>query len=233
MIVATFASFKGGAGKTTALMAAASSLIQQGKSVALFEADENRPLTKWRENALEKDAWHDQCHIFIADNEEAFEEAFNEAESKGCDIALADTHGGGSDLNNIIIVNSDFITMTTALTPLDIDEAMATYEYVVKLLKAEKLDIPTAILKIRVPVSKQTKAQQRSSELLDQLPCFTQALHDRDAFAAMKFKGLLFRTAEQLDQDPTTKLMARNYHTAMAEADSFITDILQAISEKT
>ena len=38
-----FASFKGGAGKTTAVMAVTSSLIAKGKCVALIDADENTP----------------------------------------------------------------------------------------------------------------------------------------------------------------------------------------------
>ena len=60
-------SFKGGAGKTTALMGLCSAFATQGKSVALFEADENRPLTKWKENAIRHNAWDPNCEVFIAD----------------------------------------------------------------------------------------------------------------------------------------------------------------------
>ena len=55
MKLITFASFKGGAGKTTATMAVCSSLIARGKKVALIDADENTPLLDWQEEALKSD----------------------------------------------------------------------------------------------------------------------------------------------------------------------------------
>jgi len=49
MKLITFASFKGGSGKTTSVMAVCSSWSAQGKKIALIDTDENAPLIDWQE----------------------------------------------------------------------------------------------------------------------------------------------------------------------------------------
>ena len=68
MKLVTFAGWKGGTGKTTALMAATSALIKQGRRVTLFEADENRPIARWQENAKQTGTWSDGCQIEHVDD---------------------------------------------------------------------------------------------------------------------------------------------------------------------
>jgi cellulose biosynthesis protein BcsQ len=229
MKLITCSSFKGGAGKTTALMGICSSLISKGKRIALFEADENRPLTRWRENALSSKTWDENCQVFVADELAALESSYEAAQQAGYDYALADTHGGSSELNNTIVASSDFLLLPSMLTPLDIDETLATYRYVVELMVIEKLEIPTAILKQRVPVGRLTLSQTAASELLNELPLFDHPMHERDAFAAMKQRGMLHRTTALLADNPSMRLQIRAHQTAMDEAhglSSFIENTL-------
>jgi cellulose biosynthesis protein BcsQ len=230
MKLITYCSFKGGAGKTTALMAMCSALAARGLKIALFEADENRPLTKWKENAVENNTWDDNCDVFIADEIEALEVAYKGAEDRKFEYALIDTQGGSSELNNTIIASSDFLVLPTALTALDIDETLATYRYIVELLMVEKLETPSAILKQRVPVNKLTLSQKAADALLKPLPQFDEPMYDRDAFAAMKVKGMLHKTAEALANDPAERLHVRNYQTAMQEADLATSFILGSLT---
>ena len=109
MKLVTFASWKGGAGKSTALMAAACSLVAQGRRVALFEADPNATLRRWRENARASDTWDDRCDIYVADDMESFEASHEQALNAGFEIALVDTQGGATELNNTILANSAII----------------------------------------------------------------------------------------------------------------------------
>jgi cellulose biosynthesis protein BcsQ len=213
----TCCSFKGGAGKTTALMGLCSAWAALGHRVALFEADENRPLTKWKENALKNQTWADSCEVFTADDIGLLEAAYNGAESQGFDYAIADTHGGSSELNNTIIASSDFLLVPTMLTPLDIDEALATYRYIVELLVGESIDIPTAILVQRIPVGRLTASQKAASELLSVLPQFDKPMHERDAFAAMKDRGMLQLSLANMEGKAALRLPMRNYVTAMDE----------------
>ena len=229
MKLITCCSFKGGAGKTTALMGLCSAFAANGKTVALFEADENRPLTTWMENAVEGGTWDPQCEVFVADELAALEEAYEGAESRGFDYALADTHGGSSELNNTIIASSDFLLVPTMLTPLDIDEALATYRYIVELLVAENLHAHTAILQQRVPVSKTTVTQRAASEMLSILPQFETPMHERDAFASMKKRGMLHLTLKEMTSNPALRLMVRNYEAALGELGFLATFVAKTL----
>jgi cellulose biosynthesis protein BcsQ len=229
MKMIAYCSFKGGAGKTTALMAMCSLLLATGKKVALFEADQNRPLQKWQENAMQNGGWDENCHLFIADEVSSLEAAYSDAAEQECDYALVDTHGGSSELNNVIVVSADFLVLPTALTALDIDETLATYRYIIELLMVEKLETPSAVLKQRVPVGRLTLSQTTSDEMLSILPLFGDVMHDRDAFASMKFKGMLHKSAERLEGDPLTRLQLRNYQIAMQEVDTLTTFVTESL----
>jgi cellulose biosynthesis protein BcsQ len=217
MKLVTCCSFKGGSGKTTALMGLCSALASNGKKVALLEADENRPLTRWKENALHKDAWEPSCEIFVADDLQLLESAYEDADSREFDYALADTHGGSSELNNTIIASSNFLLVPTMLTPLDVDEALATYRYIIELLLSEKLEIPTAMLRQRVPVGRLTTSQRSVMEMLEALPQVESPMHERDAFAAMKERGMLHLTIRNIGDDPAMRLVLHNLQVAMDE----------------
>lgn len=217
MRLITCCSFKGGAGKTTALMGLCSALASGGRTVALFEADENRPLSTWKENALRNDTWDERCEVLVADELPALEDAYEMAERQGYDYALADTHGGSSELNNTIIASSDFLLVPTMLTPLDIDEALATYRYIIELLLAENLHSHTAILQQRVSMGRITASQRSGIELLSALPLCETPMFERDAFAAMKKRGMLHRSLADMEASPALRLPARNYRKAMDE----------------
>lgn len=77
-----FVSFKGGAGKTTALMAVASCLVARGERVALFEADENAPLARWRQNAMTNETWSEQVLLLPAASERDLERSYERADSE-------------------------------------------------------------------------------------------------------------------------------------------------------
>lgn len=217
MKLITCCSFKGGAGKTTALMGLCSAMVAAGKRVALFEADENRPLTRWRENATRHNAWDTMCEIFVADELPLLESAYAQAEANNFDYALADTHGGSSELNNTIIASSQLLLVPTMLTPLDADEALATYRYIIELLVGENLVVPAAILRQRVPVGRLTSSQRTVLEMLGELPLTDRPMYERDAFAAMKDRGMLHLNVRSAQTNPTMRLALRNLTTAMEE----------------
>ena len=227
----TFCSFKGGAGKTTALMGLCSALVKSGRRVALFEADENRPLSRWHANAAERGTWDPRCSIFVADELALLEDAYAQAEAEEFDYVLIDTEGGSSELNNTIIASSSLLIVPTMLTPLDVDEALATYRYIIELLMGENLVIPTAILRQRVPVGRLTMSQRSVSDMLHALPLTQHPLRERDAFASMKERGMLHLIIEKAAADPGMRLALRNLDNAMEELmllGEFVVEALEA-----
>ncbi|KAA3448003.1 virulence protein [Mesorhizobium sp. SARCC-RB16n] len=217
MKLISFYSFKGGAGKTTALMGLCSALAFKQKKIALFESDQNRPLTRWKENAIRNDAWDQACEVFVADELPLMVDAYGQADLGGFDYGLVDAHGAPSHLNNCIIGSSDYLLVPTMLTPLDIDEALATCRYIIELLMAERLQAHTAILRMRVPIGRLTVSQRAAYDILDVLPLCDTPMHERDAYAAMKERGMLHMTVAKMADDPATRRMLHYSQRALDE----------------
>lgn len=229
MKIVTFASFKGGAGKTTSVMAVTSSLVSKGKKIALFDADENEPLLDWEKSARANNAWSDDCQVFSTDDLRSLEEAYDKAENQDFEIAIIDTRGGGSELNNTCLTSANLIAIPSALTTLDMTSALSTFEHAVTLLQKTGLNIPVALLVQRVPVGKLTTSQQHDLEKLSTLPMFETHLHARDAFAALGKRGMLHLTYDAFSKDLMKRFNASHIATAMKEADLLAKDIVDAL----
>ena len=231
MKMITFSSFKGGAGKTTAVMAVTSALADMGKRVALIDTDENIPLIDWRETALRVETWSDNITVFEADDIRSLETAYSEASSQNYDHTIVDTHGGGSELNNICLINTDLVIIPSALTTLDMTQALTSFEHVIKLHQAERKTITTALLIQRVPVGKLTVSQRSDLEVLSELPCCETRLHNRDAFAALGKRGLLGPSIAQIKNDPMKRISTNHMATAMEEARALANDLLETLGD--
>ena len=229
MKLITFASFKGGSGKTTSVMGICSSFVARGIKVALIDADENGPLTDWKEAANQSGTWSADCEVFQADDLRSFEAAYENADNAGFDIAIIDTRGGGSELNNACVVNTNAVIIPSALTTLDMTAALTTFEHTVQLLQDMKLDLPVSLLIQRVPVGKLTVSQRDDLERLSSLPCCETILHARDAFAAIGKRGLLHKTHAQFIKNSMQRISASHIATAMLEADALADEILVMI----
>lgn len=230
MHLISFASWKGGSGKSTALMATACSLIAQGTKVALMEADANATLRRWRQNALQRQTWDPACKIYLSDDPKAFETAYEQAYNADTDIALVDTAGGASDLNNTILFNSNAIVIPTALTSFDIDSCIDTYHYAFELTKDETDEIPIAILRQRIPTIKLTIRQQADLQILDALPQLHNHLHQRDAFASLKAIGMFHLVHAALLKNPGKRVEARHIQIAMRESDAVAADLFDLLT---
>lgn len=231
MKLITFSSFKGGAGKTTAVMALTSALSQLGKRVALIDTDENMPLLDWRDNAIKNGTWSEEISVFEADDMRSFETAYEEAEKKKFDYVIIDTRGGGSELNNACLINTNLVIIPSALTTLDMTQALATFKHVIELHQSMDIGITTALLIQRVPISKLTVSQQQDLKSLMTLPCCETQLHARDAFAALGKRGLLHKTHEALKADPMKRISANHIATAIEEARSLADDIIEVLGD--
>lgn len=231
MKMITFASFKGGAGKTTAVMAVTSALADMGKRIALIDTDENIPLIDWCEAATKADTWSDNVTVFASDDMRSFESAYEATSSQNYDYVIVDTRGGGSELNNTCLINTDLVIIPSALTTLDMTQGLTSFEHVIELHQAEGKNITTALLIQRVPVGKLTISQKADLEALSELPCCETHLHSRDAFAALGKRGLLGRSIAKIKGDPMKRISANHMATAMDEARALTNDLLEALGD--
>ena len=151
--------------------------------------------------------------------------------AKSTDYVIIDTRGGGSELNNACLVNTNLVIIPSALTTLDMTQGLATFEHTVKLLQALKTDLPVALLIQRVPVGKLTVSQRQSLAALSELPRCETLLHARDAYASMSSRGMLHLTYDVYATDLTKRFNASHVAIAIEEAKSLTNDILEALGD--
>lgn len=232
MKLISFASFKGGAGKTTSLMAVTSGLVRRGKKVVLFEADNNNPLKVWRANAQRIGTWDDSIAIYDAHDEKALGEAYEAASEEGFDFALLDTRGGDSELNTSSILNADFVLVPTSLTPIDIEYVVRTLSFAVEAMKQADVQIPVACLLTQTPTTKQKASERKSYEILQRLPQMDAQISDRAAFADIFANGLLHKHHEIIAKVPSKKILAQHVSVAMKEAQALADELIDAMEEE-
>lgn len=226
MRVVNMTSFKGGAGKTTAVMLVCSALARKGVRVALIDADENLPLLAWRDAARANGHWDDQCSVQRGDDLTSLGQAYDEALASSTEVLILDTRGGGSELNNTCILNAGIVVVPTALTGLDITAALATFEYAVRLLHDHRTRTPVRLLLQRVPIGRLSRSQERDLDLLSSLPRLRTQLHQRDAFGSISRRGMLHLVLKSVAEDARTRIAASHMWTAMAEAEALADEII-------
>lgn len=231
MKLVSFFSVKGGAGKTTGLMAAVSGLRRKGLRVALLEGDKNDPLKFWNENAHQNKTWDKDCKIFEAASVEEMQASYAEAQRAGYDLALLDAEGGETDLNTTGIVSSDLVIIPLSLSALDIEYGIQSYQFAQEILQANGREIPMAFLICRFPASarKLTKADRESFDMLRKLPQVSTRLPTRAAYADMAAAGMLHLYYNGLMKDPALRVTSFAVGAALQEADGLATDITDAI----
>lgn len=178
---------KGGAGKSTTLLAIASCLSHQGASVIIIDADPNKPITDWRSgnSALPIKVRSDATEANIRDliNETAAEAQF----------VFIDLEGTASRLTSRTIIRSDLTLIPLAGSALDAQQAARA----VSLVRESEADIgrklnfaltfnrtspPPFVRRIEREISQQMRKGN--------LPVMSTHLHRREAYNAMFMERL-------------------------------------------
>lgn len=228
----SFTAFKGGSGKTTALMAVASSLVERGMRVALMEADDNEPLKVWRQYALDLETWDDRCKVYPAADLDQLERAYEQAEGDRMEVVLVDTRGGGSDLNQAIMMNSNLIVIPTGLSVMEIDEALSSLEYAANFMKSVEIEVPIGFLINRIPTSTLAAGDRESLAVLGELPVFECRLPERRVYKDFKGVGLLHPYHRKLVGMPGKRISATHTKVALMEAEALTNELLGAMAAR-
>ena len=226
----SFTAFKGGSGKTTALMAMASSLVERGQRVALIEGDDNEPLRVWRQYGLDLGTWDDRCQVYPATDLDRLDSAYERAEADRMDVALIDTRGGGSDLNQAIMMNSNLIVIPTGLSVMEIDEALSSLEYAANFMKSVQIEVPIGFLINRTPTNTLASGDREGLAVLGELPVFDCRLPERRIYKDFKGIGLLYPYHRMLMDMPGKRISATHTKVALMEVDLLTEELLGAMT---
>ena len=182
--ILTVASTKGGAGKTTIIMALAGALAAEGLHVAVVDADPNRAYASWASEAYEGV----KIEVRAEADETRLANAIDELAPKA-DIVLIDTAGFGNRAALLAIAAADAVLVPCTPSRADIEQAAKTLQLIEGAARASRRAIPARVVpsrvKITTAVSKHAMAELDAADL----PRTTAMVSDRVAFAEMTFSG--------------------------------------------
>ena len=182
--VLTVASTKGGAGKTTIVMALAGTLAAEGLRVAVIDADPNRAYASWAEQAYEGPSV-----VVRAEADEALLAAAIDELSPQADLVLVDTAGFGNRAALLAMAAADAVLVPCTPSRADIEQASKTLDLVGGAARAARRAIPARVVPSRLKQA--TTVSRHAVAELDAaaLPRTDAGIGDRVAFAEMTFSG--------------------------------------------
>jgi len=152
MYIITIASTKGGVGKSTLVLNLATTLLNQGKKVAVLDADSQGTLSKWskvREYMI--DSGEKIAPLFVAGvRGEALLEIANDKKQQGY-IVLIDSPGVDDSNMRSSLLRSDAIVTACSTSAVDLWEVESLMSVLKKLQIVQSRKIPLLLLFNKVP----------------------------------------------------------------------------------
>lgn len=152
MYIITIASTKGGVGKSTFVLNLATVLLNQGKKVALLDADSQGTISKWskvREYMI--DSGEKMNKLFVAGvRGEALLEIANDKKQQGY-FVLIDSPGVDDSNMRSSLLRSDVVVTTCSTSAVDLWEIESLINILKKLRTIQNRRIPLLLLFNKVP----------------------------------------------------------------------------------
>lgn len=181
MPVISFASPKGGVGKSTSALLLASGLTAANASVTVIDGDPNRTLQSWAEST--KDAGFEVKGLPADD--EIIE--FIEVSAAKSQFVIVDLEGTANLAMSRAISRTDLVIIPLQASPVDARQASRAIRLVVSEGRALRRTIPYRMLFTRVNPAIPTRDEKeiRAQFADGKIPAFETAINDRAAFRAM------------------------------------------------
>lgn len=213
--VISFASSKGGAGKSTSAVILATELAERGAGVTIIDADPNRPVVKWARRPGKPETL-----TVIGDVTEKTIIDSIEQESRRAAFVVVDLEGTASRMIPYAMSRSDLVIVPTRGSILDAVEAVSAIREVKEQEKAFRTVIPSAVLFTctSAAIRPRTLSSIEAEFIENGIPVFKTRIHDREAFRALfSFGG----TLSKLNPD-----QVRNIQAAVDNARSFAGEVI-------
>ena len=175
----SFASSKGGAGKSTSAVLLATELAQRGTSVIVIDADPNQPVLRWSR----KPGKPENLAVIGGVTEETLIDVIDEAARKAA-FVIVDLEGTASVMVAHAMTRSDLVIIPTKGSELDALEAIKVIQFVGRQERAYNRRIPYAVLFTQTnPAVRPRTLRSLEADMLNQgIAAFGTSLHERDAY---------------------------------------------------
>ena len=163
----SFASSKGGAGKSTSAVLLATELAQRGTSVIIIDADPNQPVLRWSR----KPGKPENLAVIGGVTEETLIDVIDEAARKAA-FVIVDLEGTASVMVAHAMTRSDLVIIPTKGSELDAVEAIKVIRFISRQERAYNRRIPYAVLFTQTnPAVRPRTLKSLEADLLNQGDC--------------------------------------------------------------
>lgn len=218
MPVISFASSKGGAGKTTSCIVLGTELAE-GIGVTMIDADPAGRLAHWGGLAT----LPRNLHFSRSGGERHIQDEIAEARRR-TPFVLVDLEGSASRLTSFVVAESDLVVVPMGEEQQDADAAIETLGEVVREGRACRRDIPAVVLFARTNAAVKSKLERFiAAEMRRSVRVLDVELHRRTAFSALHNSGAGLR---QLDPGEVNGI-----DKAIQNASAFAAAIVDVLEE--
>jgi len=213
----TFASSKGGCGKSTAAVLLASALAERS-AVTLIDADPNQPIVRWSK----RPGRPKNLAVVGGVAQDTLLDAIEDAEGK-TPFVIVDLEGTANLLVSQALSRADLAIVPLKGSTLDAIEALKLVKFITQQERAYRRDIPYRLLFTQTPPAIRSRTLKAiEADLLGQgIPIFGTALNERDAYRAVFAIG---GTLGTLSLDEVGGLEA-----ARTNADRYVAEVVRAL----
>jgi chromosome partitioning protein len=215
----TFASPKGGAGKTTSAMVLALQLAKLYR-VTIIDADPNKPITKWGR------AGNSPANLnIISDVSEDNVMDVIDAAATQTPFVIVDLEGTAAKIVLLAMARADFVIIPTQGSELDADEAARAIRVIKQQEKLTGRPLPFAVLLTRsnAHVRARNLTHIQKTMIAAGVPVMETELNEREAFKS------IFAFQQPLEKlDPK---QVANLDKAINNAEEFASEVLQRITK--
>jgi chromosome partitioning protein len=217
----SFASSKGGAGKSTSAVLLATELAARGAAVTIIDADPNQPVTRWSK----KPGCPGKLTVIGGVTEETLIDTIDAAALKTA-FVIVDLEGTATLMVAQAMSRADLVIIPTKGSELDAIEAIKVIKFIGRQEKVYNKPIPFAVLFTQTnPAVRPRTLKSLEQDMLQQgVPLFGTALHERDAFRAIfSFGG----TLSDLDTNAVS-----NVASALNNARQFTAEVVALLAQQ-
>ena len=189
--VISVASAKGGCGKTTLAILAASELALMGYNVHILDADINQHGLHFSNRQAELGTSIAGLTITGGITEANLLASMRAAEANGADAIIVDLPGGTSVLSLMSMQRSNLVLIPSRVSTLDARDANRTISQVDNAQELVRTPIPRTLVWTGVPAGFETRAAKHVREEVEGqgVPCLPAALIERVAYREMHITG--------------------------------------------
>lgn len=196
MPVITFASSKGGVGKTTSAVVMAT-MLSRSHLVTVIDADPAGRLMRWADKA----PLPGRLTVIKTRGERFIQDEIDKAD-QASDFVFVDLEGAQTRLNAFAMGESDLVIIPMGDEQQDAEDAIETLANLRREAKAMRREIPVRILFCRTKTAVKSRLEASLNEQVrNSVGAFTTELYARTAFASLHNLG---GTLYDMDPDEVT-----------------------------